>query len=443
MQCFFFNIFLILIFVTPFKTKGQESIPTHYSPNQIHADIDTLIANLQEFHPTYQQWFDAHDMHHRVEAIKESVTQPISKLDFFRLMQPVVAIDGHTTMLYNGPLCDNEAHPLIPFEIVVYNDKIYVKENFSGDNRIEKGTCLERINGIPASEVIHQIYQYIPGERDQYKARKLEEQFHVFMALVYGSFSEFTVLVNGEELELNGVGWEQFQPTEKPKFELRFYDDNIAYIYKRMFMPPRDFLHFIDSAFAVIEERNIEHLIIDNLSGGGLTDLADTLTSYFAKKPYRLMEQKQTKLSSLTEELLADKKSEGYIEDGYFYEAFSTHNPYRKNKFHGQTYILTGPRSYSTGTCFPAAAKCYDNALIVGEESGQPLLSNGDQNQFILPHSGMRIISALSVVHMPCNGGDTVHGVFPDLTYSPSLEDLLNDKNYTLKYTLQYIRESK
>ncbi len=50
---------------------------------------------------------------------------------------------------------------------------------------------------------------------------------------------------------------------------------------KECFMPPQDFMHFIDSAFTVISEKQIKYLIIDNLSGGGLTDLADSLDVIF------------------------------------------------------------------------------------------------------------------------------------------------------------------
>ncbi len=234
------------------------------------------------------------------------------------------------------------------------------------------------------------------------------------MALVYGSFSDFNITVNQIELKLKGAKWEDFQEASKPKFELRFYDDDIAYIYKRMFMPPKDFMHFMDSAFTVISEKQIKYVIIDNLKGGGLTDLADSLMSYFTDKPYNMMEMKKTKISSLTKEFIENKKAEGTIQDGYFIEEYPKHSSVRKNRFSGKTYILTGPRSYSAGTCFPAAAKCYKNAFIIGEESGEPLLSNGDQNQFVLPETKMNCVTALSIVYMPCNNNDQIHGVLPD-----------------------------
>ena len=69
------------------------------------------------------------------------------------------------------------------------------------------------------------------------------------MALVYSSFSEFKNTINETEFNLKGLGWNDFQEPSKPKFKLRFYDDDIAYINKRMYMPPKDYcilwiLHF-------------------------------------------------------------------------------------------------------------------------------------------------------------------------------------------------------
>jgi hypothetical protein len=80
---------------------------------------------------------------------------------------------------------------------------------------------------------------------------------------------------------------------------------------------------------------------------------------------------------------------------------------------------------------------------MVGEETGQPLLSNGDANQFSLPETKMSCMSALAIVYMPCNNNDEVNGVFPDYEVIPTLDDLINDKEYTLEYTLDLIRKTK
>lgn len=221
-------------------------------------------------------------------------------------MQPIVTIDGHTSLNYTGPLCPNEDNPLFPFKVVIYKNSLYIKENLSTNKTLVKGSIIEKINGVSSNEIIRNLIRYIPGEKDSYKAKRLEKDFHIYMALVYGSFSDFRITVNKTELILKGAKWDTFQGSSKPKFELRFYDDDIAYIYKRMFMPPEDFLHFMDSAFKSISEKKINYLIIDNLSGGGLTDLGDSLMSYITDKPYGMLEKKMTKISSLTKEFIED-----------------------------------------------------------------------------------------------------------------------------------------
>ena len=437
------KILILWILIIPAILFGQKETLQLFEPRQIKADIDTLISKLKDGHPTFLNHYEANSLKSKIDSIKKSVTRPMSSLDFFRIMQPIVSIDGHTSLLYNGPLYDNEESPLFPFKVIIFNNSLYIKENLSENEALIKGSVIEKINGIPSEDIIRNLIRYIPGEKESYKSKRLEEQFHIYMALVYGSFSDISISVNKSELKLKGAKWDDFQEASKPKFELRFYDDDIAYIYKRMFMPPKDFMLFMDSAFTVISEKQIKYVIIDNLRGGGLTDLADSLMSYFTNKPYGLMEKKKTKISPLTEEFIENKKTEGIIQDGYFIQEYPKHSFDRENRFSGKTYILTGPVSYSTGTCFPAAAKCYQNAFIVGEESGQPLLSNGDQNQFSLPETKITCVTALSIVYMPCNNNDQINGVFPDFNITPTLDDLLNDREYTLEYTLKLIRENK
>ncbi len=437
------RLIFFYILIIPTIVFGQKDSIQLFEPVQIKADIDTLIYKLKDIHPTFSKHYKNNNTKSKVDSIKNTINNPMSELDFFRLMQPIVTIDGHTTLRYTGPLCPNEENPLFPFRVVVFNNSLYIKENLSTNETLIKGSVIEKINGVSSKEIISDIIRYIPGEKESYKTKKLEKDFHIYLALVYGSFSDFEITVNKSDYNLNGTNWDAFQEVSKPKFELRFYDDDIAYIYKRMFMPPQDFMHFMDSAFTVISEKQIKYLIIDNLSGGGLTDLADSLMSYFTDKPYGMLEKKMTKISSSTMEFVEDKKSEGYIQEGYFIEEYSSHISARDRRFTGSTYILTGPLSYSAATSFPSAARCYQSAFLVGEETGQPLVSNGDQDQFMLPETKMFCITALSKVYMPCHNNDDVNGVFPDYPVTPTIDDLLMDKEYTLEYTLRLISEIK
>ncbi len=436
------KLLTICILIISTMLYGQKDTAQLFEPSLIKVDIDTLISKMKEYHPTFLDYYQENNIQSKVDSIKKNINRPMSSLDLFRIMQPIVAIDGHTTLTYKGGVYPKYNNPFLPFKIVIYNDTIYIKESVSDNNPVLKGSILESINGVPSKTIIDILTRYIPGEKASYKIKSLEKDFHIYYRLVYGSFSDFDVIINNTEYKINGAKWNNFQEPSKPKFELRFYDNDIAYIYKRKFKPPKDFINFMDSAFKVISEKRIKFLIIDNLRGGGMTDLADSLMSHFADNPYRMFEQKKTKISPLTKDFIESKKSEGYVKDDYFVQEFSAHKP-RTNQFTGTTYILTGPLSYSTGTCFPAAAKCYHNAIIVGEETGQPLLSNGDLNRFTLTNTKLTCYTSLSIIYMPCNNNDTEKGVIPDYVVTPSLDDFLNDRDYTLEYTLKLIRENK
>jgi hypothetical protein len=44
---------------------------------------------------------------------------------------------------------------------------------------------------------------------------------------------------------------------------------------------------------------------------------------------------------------------------------------------------------------------------------------------------------------MPGHNNDEITGVLPDYSVTPTIDDLLNDKEYTIEYTLKLIRENK
>lgn len=409
----------------------------------IKADIDTLISTLLTVHPTFASNYRQNNLELRIDSIKNSLTEPMLPLDFYRMMQPVIAIDGHTTLIYTGEVYPKIKNPFFPFKVVILDNNLYIKENLSENQTLTKGTILEKINGIPAQHIIHNLLRYMHGEMVNYKTKSLENSFHIYYRLIYGSFSNFEVTVNNIDYELKGTASSGFKEPSKPNFELRFYDDDIAYLYKRSFKPPKDFINFIDSAFAQIAQKQIKYLIIDNRKGGGLGELADSLMAYIANKPYRINEKKVTKISRFNERDIQQYATPGYINDGFFTEEFPLCFPVRKNKFEGETYIMVGPLSYSLATCFTAAAQCYQAALIIGEETGQPLLSNGDINSFRLENTQIMCYTSMAIYSMPCHNNDTLHGVMPDYIVTPGLNELINDSDYTLNYTLKLIRENR
>lgn len=432
--------FILFLWLMPALLTAQEDTLQLYEPAMIRADIDTLIAKLMEYHPTFPTYYRENDIRKKVDSIKETIQDPTSSLELFRIMQPLISIDGHTSLHYRGDIYPKLDAPLFPFRVVIHDKKLYVKEDLSENKVLAKGEIIDSVNGVPASSIIRKLSGYLPGEKEAYKIQSLAPVFHIYYLLVYGSFPAFTISTKGSNYSVGGASWQSFDTPPKPKYELRYYDDDIAYLYKRKFHP--DFLPFMDSVFTEIAEKNIRYLIIDNLRGGGMTDVVDTLMSYITDVPYTVVDKKYMRISSLTTEFVSDT-SDGRVEGEYFVRKFSLHQSDRTNRFSGDTYILTGIQSYSSATCFSAAASCYGAATIVGQESGQPLVSNGDLDKFVLPHTGLICLTCLSTYYMPCYTYGPTRGVMPDYEVIPSTDDLLNDWDYLLDYTLKIIRENR
>ena len=408
---------------------------------QARADMDTVITVLSEIHPT----FNTSPNKNVLVTMRDTIDISMTSHDMFRMLQPLVAVDGHTTLQFMGAIDPDVTNPLLPFEAIVFENRLYVNNNLSENTLLEKGTEIISINGKAVRDILMEMLPFLPGERIENKIRKLRnEAFPNWYRLVYGNFEHFEIeLISPDGIQhttVEGAHWKQFPRREDEFLKLGLPEPGIAYLKVGTFRRPDAFLHYIDSSFTEIQNRRIEHLIIDVTEGGGFSDLADSLFSYITENEYCNLQNKKIRISSKTKDFIEGLKEEGEQKGAYFVLSRKPEGPVkRSNRFEGQVYVLTGPRTYSTSTMFAAMAKCYSDALIVGEETGMPLISNGDITRIKLTHSGMNLYSSMSVYHLPCAENEQ-DGVKPDIEVKMSLEDLLNSRNSYLDYTIDFIK---
>jgi len=411
---------------------------------QIREDIDSAILVLSAIHPT----FNESPNKQALLILKDTLNTALTTHELFIRLQPLVALDGHTTLQFRGSIHPEVENPLLPFGTIVYNNRLYVKHNLSADTLLKKGTEILRINGIPASDIIQTLLKYLPGEKGEYKIRKLDnEAFPNWYRLVYGNFEKFDIEYRGpagiQSATVGGAHWDQFPKYSDDGHEFTIFDQDIAYLKVGSFRKPKIFLPYMDSVFTVIKDKKIPTLIIDKTQGGGFSMLTDSLLSYITNESFCDLIQKKIRVSEETKEFIEEIRDEGVQQGEYFVITKKPRPPVNKsNRFEGEVYILTGPRAYSAATMFVGMAKCYSNAIIVGEETGQPLISNGDISRFPLPHSGMYLYTSLSIYYLPCALNDH-DGVKPDHEIRLTKDDLLNDDDKYLEYALKLIKQEE
>jgi|GEM_PF-1430809 len=408
---------------------------------QIRTDLDSAISMLSEIHPTFHGSSNRQALLH----LRDTISTPRTSHELFKMLQPLVALDGHTTLQFTGTVLPEVDNPLLPFETVIFDNRLFVKRNLSDNAMLETGTEILSINGKAVVDVLSDMLPFLPGERTENKIRKLgNNAFPNWYRLVYGNFESFEIEYSGSgstgSAIVQGIHWKQFPEYEEEPFQLKFPEEDIAYLKIGKFRPPREFLPFVDSSFTEIQNRGCDHLIIDVTEGGGFSDLTDSLLSYITEQPYCVLVKKMIKISRETREFIADLGDAGKQAGEFFVVTREPVPPaHRTNRFKGKVYLLTGPRTYSASTMFAAMAKCYTDAVLIGEETGQPLISNGDIARVSLPNSGLRLYTSLSIYHLPCARNDR-DGVRPDVEVRMSLDDLFHERNSYLEYALDFIK---
>jgi len=136
---------------------SQDNSPTLFLPDKIVEDIDFLIGSLNNIHPTFHEYLSDDSYKAKIDSIKESLQQPLTKHEFFKVMQPLIAIDSHTSLRFDGKIYPEVEAPLFPFKVIIHNNQMYVEENLSTNTEIKKGMIIESINGLPTHEIIDQF----------------------------------------------------------------------------------------------------------------------------------------------------------------------------------------------------------------------------------------------------------------------------------------------
>ena len=410
-----------------------------WSRAELLADLDTLTFQLSAVHPT---WNENNKGSLAVEAVKNNVTDNMSQYDFFLLLQPIITVDGHTSLQYRGKIHPEMKTPYLPLQLLCHDKNWYIAANYSANPIIRVGARLLGLNDSDIDEVVNKLLQYVPGETRRYKMQKLTDRFANFYRLVYGNHAEFVLHLENGDVVVQGVAGDQLSVPAGPVWQLQLLDDQTACLTIRRFRQSEKFLAFIDSSFTVLQQKRIQNLIIDNRRGGGFTTLADSVISYLTDKPYSTFERMETKISPLTADYVSENAVHGESKNQWFIREYKSGRPVRRaNRFKGRVFLLTGRRAYSTATLFAAVLKCNNIAEVVGEETGQPLISNGNISLFTLPNTGLRCISSNSIMYMPC-AVDREHGVMPDHPVTATLADHLAGKDTDLQFTLELIRST-
>jgi len=424
-------------------------------PDKLKEDLDFLFKTIEEVHPNMYAYTSEEKFTPRREQLYKNINRPMNRLEFYKLVAPVVASlkSGHT-FVYPPVEEFNEyikaGGRIFPLSLNLDSEKAILSGNYSSTTLPIGGTILS-IHEQDASEIINRLARYFPAERRNSFAWQLErgELLRPCIWLEYGLIESLDVRIKAIDGTINDypikfVTLNEIKAkktSDKGKNSYREIQQCNAYLIEMNdWASVEETKKFCNKVFKEIQERKVSNLIIDIRNNpGGDSSCAEAFIEYLTENPYHLFDEAGAKLSKqFCNRYGAEVPTEmiGTVFKQKVPLIQPKANPLR---FNGRTFLLIGVRSTSTSTAFAAAMKHFDMGILVGEEPAEPLTCYGSAFDYMLPNSGLKAFSACQVYIFPGCKNDG-RGVIPDYEVKQKPQDTAKGVDTVLQFTLNLIK---
>ncbi len=467
--------------------SSQDNSGKTYTFDQIQQDFKILRNALEEGHAGLYRYTPKKELDEHFESIEKKLTRPISELEFYRMLVPLIAHihDGHTSINLSQSFEKSlSTEPILfPVNLRFVDKKAYLFRNYSENNNIVMGSELLAINGLPISDIVQKMLSFIPNDAhiQTSKYRKLEgtAYFGHLFNLIYGSSGSYSLTclvpkVNSEKtfmvkaiksVDLNAIAGKRYPGVfkERPPIELN-YRDGISILTVRTFSARAyqnakiGYPTFLKNAFQELEEKKTDHLIIDLRDNGGGTDAyGKILFAHFIDKPFRFYDHLRANNIKFSffqytgippaqqkEFPQSFKKNEEGTYDLMFHPNLGEQRPIPPI-FKGKVYVLLNGNSFSgTGEC-TSLMHFHKVATFIGEECGAGYYGNtsGFMPRLTLPNTKIRVRIPMIRYTMAVSGYPKDRGIVPDYPVSATIEDLLKDRDTIMEFVFDLIKHDQ
>src|SRR5882762_10433291 len=162
---------LLSVVVFPALVSAQDKL----APKLLLEDFRIARTSLEEGHSGVYRYTSKADLDRDFDAAAGRIDHPMTALEFYRLLAPVVARIkcGHTVV--NPPRdrqqAMNRSVPLFPFNVEVLGGKVYVFREYSTEEHSLEGQEIRQINGIPIETILTTMLAATPGDGDSRTVR--------------------------------------------------------------------------------------------------------------------------------------------------------------------------------------------------------------------------------------------------------------------------------
>ncbi|PQA93939.1 peptidase S41 [Chryseobacterium shigense] len=487
--------------------RHNEQRATCIEPDKLKEDVDYAYSKLQKMHPQLYWYISKQDLDQKFDSLKQTINQPLTPLEFYFKLQPVIADirEGHLSLRIPRKkftkreikALENKKGMFSRFEYYIKDDHLYIIQNKDSIENIQPGTEVVSINHVPVTEYLKKYRALVSsdGYNNTFQSYFLKDVFFNFYTAENGFKDTATIeaLYNGkkynytlhrESKSKNDLDQDKQQEKRTPEKKVNDYvassnsynrdfkfldkDSTTAYIKVKSFS--RDYSDkFYKETFEKIKKAGSKYLIIDvrNNYGGSLYEI-NNLYSYLAPQPYVLI--KPSQLTSRLTPLKTNyfRKSNAfqyafkslayptyvfaqtfstYKKDGKVFYKMKADKPTKPNKeaFNGKVFVLINGGSFSASSIITAKLKYDQRAVLVGEETGGA--NDGTVAGFYsyqkLPNSKINLPIGLLLVQPNIDFQNTKKGVSPDVVIKESMQDIIDKRDPQLEWIKNEIAKEK
>ncbi len=454
-----------------------------YPVAELREDFALLRSALEEAHSGLYRYSSKVEIDRMFEAAAARLSEAKTELQFLSVIAPVVAgvNDGHTGLGASAGLTAYlGTQPFaFPFNLRFVDGKAYLFRNYSDERDVEMGAELTHLNGIAMQEITARLLPMIPSDGRVVTSkfrRGLEStaSFAQLFAIAYGLSTRFelTYVPPGggaaRSIAVDGITTADAQArfTERypeaaaaqnrPPTEL-VWRDGVPVLTVRTFGGSAygaagiDYPEFLVTAFGEIADSGASHLVIDVRGNSGGADhfgkllaahLLDHEFQYYGAleinaPSFGFLEHTDQPGFAMSEDRV--RPNERGIYDVLGHPNLGPQQPVDP-VFHGDVLILIDGGSFSATGEFTSVVHHLRRATFVGEESGAGYYGNvsGGGATLTLPHTGVRV--RIPFIRYTCAvSGYTPEdrGLIPDYVITPTIEDLLAERDPVLDFALE------
>jgi len=416
--------------------KGiTENITQIFTLKDYQQDYKEMIDILLKKHPQPFAFISEDSLNNLINYQYDKINDSTTFGKFIWICEEVIAAIhcGHT-FVWSGELDKLPKSMVFPMNIKYVGSKLYVIDAKNNSIKLSAGDEILTINGVSVETLRKEIFKHIPsdGYIESNKQENTNAYFRYMCAMFYDFPTSFTVTVKHygkiEEIKLEEA--ENLEPTktflDNCENQLCFDTDienNTAIITIRSFAYYKKrlpiFKSFVDSCFQHINKNNYQNLIIDlRNNGGGDPFCGSYLLQYITDKPYTYFRKSVKWYRKLKKTIQPNPK-----------------------RFKNKPYILINGKCFSTTGHFCSLVKENNLGIFIGDETGGTYTCNDFSKNYTLDNTNLMLHVATRIVKTTASTLTNKHGIIPDHYVIPDFDNILNNTDTVLNYTLRLIKE--